>query len=93
MNIEVIYASNTTQYRKKIDCPAGFTAKEAIEQSGILSDCSEIDLSAQPVGIFGQKITLSTPLTHGDRIEIYRPLTIDPMQKRRLLAQKKPLNR
>ena len=35
------------------------------------------------VGIYSQKVRLDTVLNAGDRIEIYRPLTIDPMAKRK----------
>lgn len=35
------------------------------------------------VGIFSQKYPLNHPLTQGDRVEIYRPLTLDPMNNRK----------
>lgn len=34
------------------------------------------------VGIFSQKVPLDHPLKTGDRLEIYRPLSLDPMKKR-----------
>lgn len=34
------------------------------------------------VGIFSQKKPLDHPLKDGDRVEIYRPLTLDPMNSR-----------
>lgn len=38
------------------------------------------------VGIFGQKKRLDTPLSCGDRIEIYRPLINSPTHRRKLVA-------
>ncbi len=38
----------------------------------------EIDLSTQSVGIFGKIQPLDTPLSCGDRVEIYRALIVDP---------------
>lgn len=35
------------------------------------------------VGIFSRRVTWDSQVTDGDRIEIYRPLTIDPMRKRK----------
>ena len=42
------------------------------------------------IGVFGRKIDWQTPLNDGERLEFYRPLTIDPMRKRQLkLARKR----
>ena len=38
--------------------------------------------SDEAVGIWGRKVRLSECLADGDRLEIYRPLTVDPMQAR-----------
>ena len=48
-----------------------------------------IDLSKNKVGIFGKKTTLDHPLNDRDRIEIYRPLILDPKEMRRKRAAKK----
>jgi putative ubiquitin-RnfH superfamily antitoxin RatB of RatAB toxin-antitoxin module len=40
------------------------------------------------VGIYSKIVAKDTPLRDGDRIELYRPLAIDPKEKRRLLARK-----
>ena len=41
------------------------------------------------VGVFSQKRRLDTTLRSGDRVEIYRDLTIDPMGKRKALSKKR----
>ncbi len=90
MNIEIIYASTTEQCKLNQEVIKDCTIQKAIDDSGILLKFPEIDLknNKQSVGIFGHKATLSTQLKPGDRIEICRPLTIDPMNKRRLVAKK-----
>jgi len=65
------------------------TVEEAIAASGILSYYPEIDKTAISVGIFSRKVSLESRLQDGDRIEIYRPLLIDPMAARRLRALRK----
>ncbi len=40
------------------------------------------------VGIFGQIVTLDTPLEDGDRIEIYRGPAVDPKAARRARARR-----
>lgn len=74
----------------------GLTVMQALQQSGMLNDHAEIDLS-QPevftVCIWGKKTTPNHVLRHLDRIEICRPLTVDPKVARRERFQKQGSNR
>lgn len=47
------------------------------------------------IGIFSQKIDWDSALKVGDRVEIYRPLTVTPMRKRQLIMaqRQKMLNK
>lgn len=47
------------------------------------------------IGIFSQKIDWDSELKAGDRLEIYRPLTVTPMRKRQLIMaqRQKTLNK
>jgi len=78
MHISVAYAHSDAQFWKKLDLPAGTTVREAIEQSGVLTKFPEINLAQQKVGIFGKVTPLDAALGEGDRVEIYRPITVDP---------------
>jgi putative ubiquitin-RnfH superfamily antitoxin RatB of RatAB toxin-antitoxin module len=74
----------------------GVTVMQALQQSGLLDDCSEIDLSqpeAFTVCIWGKKTTPNHVLRDLDRIEICRPLTVDPKVARRERFQKQGSNR
>lgn len=62
------------------------TLRQAIEQSGILALYPEIDLNRNKVGVFGKARALTEPARAGDRIEIYRPLPVDPKTARRRRA-------
>ena len=57
-------------------------------RSKIFNDFPEIDLNNLLLGIFSRRITIDTVVKEGDRIEIYRPLLIDPKEKRRLKAKR-----
>jgi uncharacterized protein len=57
---------------------------DALRSSGVLERHPEIDLCSARVGIWGRLRALDAPLRDGDRIEIYRPLQVDPMEARRL---------
>jgi putative ubiquitin-RnfH superfamily antitoxin RatB of RatAB toxin-antitoxin module len=63
--------------------PNNSTVEQAIQLSGLLSRYPEIDLSKQKVGIFGKLAKLDTIIQEGDRVEIYRQITVDPTQVKR----------
>ncbi|MBB1073192.1 RnfH family protein [Rhodoferax sp. 4810] len=78
MQTTIIYAQSKRQMSLTVTIPEGATIQEAIEKSGILNQCPEINLDENKVGIFGKITPLTTALVEGDRVEIYRPLTVDP---------------
>jgi putative ubiquitin-RnfH superfamily antitoxin RatB of RatAB toxin-antitoxin module len=87
--VEIAYASPTQQKIIAVEVELPCQVGEAIAQSGMLAHFTEIDLTTQAVGIFSKKCELTDMLKAGDRVEIYRPLTIDPKEARRAKAEKK----
>ena len=87
--VEVAYALPEEQVIISIKVPTIFNVQQAIEKSGIQKKFPSIDLSKNKVGIFGKKTTLDQTLNDRDRIEIYRPLILDPKEMRRKRAAKK----
>jgi len=85
MNVGVCYAEVDRQLWMRLEVPANSTVEETINLSGVLKLYPEINLSSQKVGIFGKITTLDTPVKDGDRVEIYRQITVDPqtVQRRR----------
>jgi uncharacterized protein len=90
LQVEVVYASEDKQHIAVIKIAKGSHIEQAIQASDILKIFPEIDLRTQKVGVFGQIRQLHEVLEDGDRIEIYRPLIIDPKEMRRKKIQKKP---
>ena len=88
MGIEVGYATPERQVCISLSMPAGSTVQDAIIQSHILNQFPEIDLTRQKVGIFSKIVSLSQIVCDGDRVEIYRPLSVDPKQARQLRVKK-----
>lgn len=78
INILVAYAGKDKQSVKSLCIKEGITIAAAIEKSGLLSLYPEIDLINMKVGIFSKPASLQDVVADGDRIEIYRPLMIDP---------------
>jgi len=87
ITVEVVYANETTQQVLNVSLKAQSSIEKAIDYSGILMMFPEIDLTQQKVGIFGQIKKLSDPISPGDRIEIYRPLLVDPKEARKKRAK------
>jgi len=83
LQVEICYATPDVQIRRALMVADGTTIQQAIMQSGLLRECSAIDLTVCRVGIWGKLKTPETVLRDQDRIEIYRPLIADPKDSRR----------
>jgi putative ubiquitin-RnfH superfamily antitoxin RatB of RatAB toxin-antitoxin module len=86
IEVEVVFALAERQELVALAIAAGATVAEAIDQSGIAKRFPEQDLSACTPGIWGRVADSNQVLQGGDRVEIYRPLNIDPRETRRQLA-------
>jgi uncharacterized protein len=87
IRVEVIYALPERVWLLPLRLPAGSTAGEAIERSGIRAQVPDIEISEQRVGVFGKPCRFDTVLRDGDRVELYRVLLCDPKQVRRERAE------
>jgi uncharacterized protein len=80
--VEIVYATVEMQRRYTVDLADGGTVREAIEQCGVLRDHPQIDLARDGVGVYGRLVALTSVLRDGDRVEILRPLVVDPKAAR-----------
>lgn len=84
--IEVVYALPERQWVVYVDLVPGLTAIGAVQASGLIEAVPELRGSALELGVFGRRIAPDKPLDAGDRVEILRPLLVDPRESRRRLA-------
>ena len=85
MRVEVVYCPRPGEAdTRELDLPAPLTVRDAIDASGLLDAHPQIDLARQRVGIWGRRCRLEDSVREGDRIEVYRPLMVDPKEARRL---------
>ena len=82
IRVEVVRALAGRVDAVALTLPAGATVAQAIDAARIPG----VDLDA--VGIFGRRVPPATRLADGDRVEIYRPLALDPKEQRRRRARK-----
>ncbi|KAA9133223.1 RnfH family protein [Marinihelvus fidelis] len=87
LRVEVTYALPGQQWLLAVDVPEGTTLEQAIVLSGIHERVPGLEIDAARVGIFGKKAALDQVLNAGDRVEIYRPLQVDPKEVRRARAR------
>ncbi|MFZ5538549.1 MAG: RnfH family protein [Pseudomonadota bacterium] len=83
----VIYCARERQWIVDVEVPAGSTLRDAVVASGLPAQAAELDPAALDLGVFNRLRQPDEPVRDGDRIEIYRPLAIDPKQARRIRAE------
>ena len=83
IHVGVIFARPDEQSVVPVTVPRGTTIRQAIERSRIMERYPEIDLAVHRVGVYGALRDPGDTVRDGDRIEIYRPLLIDPKEARR----------
>ena len=86
ISVEVVFALPDRQELLDVVVPKGSSVADAIAASGIAGLFPDTDLVSLPTGIWGREVPRSALPRDGDRIEIYRPLEMDPKEARRQLA-------
>lgn len=71
-----------------VELPAGSTLIDAVRESGVLQRHPAIDLAQARRGVWGRVQPDDTVLRERDRVEIYRPLQVDPKEARRVRYRK-----
>jgi hypothetical protein len=84
IRVEVAYALPNKQSLYVLDLPQATTAIEAVKSSPLFDDYP--DAVIDKLGIFSRPVAANTPLRDGDRVEVYRPLKVDPKERRRQAA-------
>lgn len=89
MDVEVAYATPEKQLILPLQVREGTTMFEAAELSGITKHFPEITLEQASMGVFGklEKNPKARVLKHQERVEIYRPLLVDPKEIRKRRAE------
>ena len=86
IQVEIVFATTDEQLLCMLTVPADATITDVIEISALAEHFPEHDLDAMRVGVWGHPADRSQTVSDGDRIEIYRPLEIDPREARRQFA-------
>ena len=87
IEVEVVFARADVQKLVTLRLPIGASVADAIEAYRTATGFPQQELQAATVGVWGQVTGRDRLLVAGDRVELYRPLRIDPREARRLLAE------
>lgn len=89
IRVEVAYALPEKQKIIALTVARGCYAMDAVVQSNIVQQFPEIQVETAKMGVFGKAIKPKAYLLQeGDRVEIYRPLLIDPKESRKERASR-----
>lgn len=86
MRVAVVYADGERQPVASLEVAPGATVAEALQAAGGLPEFAGLRLLAMPVGLYGALVEHDQVLAEGDRVELYRPLAMDPREARRRRA-------
>ncbi len=90
ITVEVACATPEKQRIVTVQVVEGSSLRDAVARSHIADEFPDIDVMSAPLGVFGKKAPKpeETAVKAGERVEIYRPLIIDPKQARQNRAAK-----
>ena len=84
MNITLVYSPAARQvFQWQLMVHGDASIEQVVLQSGVLQQFDEVNLNDLTLGIWGKTCSLDQVLKDRDRIEIYRPLRVDPKVARR----------
>lgn len=86
IRVEVVYAEPGRQSLVSLSLAVGSTAGDAVAAAPFERRFPGRDFSACELGVWGHPVNRDHVLRDGDRVELYRPLQMDPREARRQLA-------
>lgn len=87
MRVEIVFALSHRQVLLSLDVADGATVADVIAGSGLVQQFPDVDFDTLQAGIWGRPVERDKSVGDGDRVELYRPLEIDPREARRLKAR------
>ena len=88
LRVLVTFAAPERSVQRELTVARGATIAQAVAQSDIAREITGVDVDTLKVGVWGRVNPRDTPVSDGDRIELYRPLTADPKAARAQRARK-----
>lgn len=87
LRIEVVCARPGRAWRLALQLPPGATVADALTAADLPAKVPGLVVDRECLAVFGRAVGPGDTLRDGDRVEVLRPLLIDPMQARRRRAR------
>ena len=88
LKVEVVFVSAAKEvFLRDLELPEGSTVLDALNQSGLYE--IHPDAKSLATGVYAKPVKLNSVLKDQDRVEVYRPLSHDPKENRRIRAKKR----
>lgn len=82
--ITIVYSPRAREVLETpMQVPLGCTVAQALQLSGLFAQQPPASVPCEGQGVWGRKVPLSHVLQDQDRLEVYRPLLVDPKVARR----------
>ncbi len=86
ISVELVFALPDKQVLRSISMPAGSTVADVIGEGNLAIEFPGLVVEDMQAGIWGKPVGRDHVVRDGDRVELYRPLEMDPREARRLKA-------
>lgn len=84
LRVCVVHCLGPRQVRESsLDLPAGATVADALQALGLVVALADDSRPPWSTGVWGRRVEPGHCLRDGDRVELYRPLLVDPKVARR----------
>ena len=86
VSVELVFALPDRQVLREISVPSGSNVDDVIARGNLASEFPDQVFDDLQAGIWGHPVEREHIVRDGDRVELYRPLEMDPREARRLKA-------
>lgn len=84
IQVTVVYSPAAREVREiALTIEVGATVRQALLASGLEGLVPTLDLKEAAIGVWGRKVGMDQVLQEHDRVEVYRPLRVNPKTARR----------
>lgn len=87
IRVEVVYALPERAWSASLELPRGATVADALAAADLAAQVPGLEINPGHLAIYGRAAAMETVLHDRDRVEILRPLQVDPKQARRQRAR------
>lgn len=93
LRIQIVYALPERYWRQELGLPVGSTVQQALAALDSALFPADMTVDTGHLAVYGQRVRPADRLHDLDRIEVLRPLLLDPKDNRRQRAALNPLKK